>query len=320
MSLQRIDLNLFRAFEAILEQGSVSGAAKTLGVTPSAVSHALPRLRRALDDELFVHGDHGMEPTRRALDLAPSIRDGLGRIDEAIGARPFVPADATRAFRISLTDFGAVALLPGLIRRLSEVAPQVELRVFPCNRTDVIRHLDEGRIDLVVSWFADLPPRMRRTPLFLEKEAVVVRREHPLTEGPVTLARLLGFPFLVVELTGSEDQGSDGFMDERGVWRRVWIDRLVIETSAKDKDMVGHVAVSLPHFAAVPDILAGTDMVATLPERLARRAVDQGVLAILDLPYEPLEVSFDAIWHQRSDRDAGLQWLLETLADTARSV
>jgi len=320
VSLQRIDLNLFRVFEAILQHRSVTGAAKMLGVTPSAVSHALSRLRRSLDDELFVHGDDGMEPTARALELAPSIRDGLGRIDDALAAKPFVPSDSTRAFRISATDYGAVTLLPGLIRRLCEVAPQVELRVFPCNRTDVVRHLDEGRIDLVIGWFADLPQRMRRTPLLVEKEAIVVRRGHPLAEGPVTLERLLHFPYVVVEVTGSEEQGTDGFMDERGVWRRVWIDRLLIETSAKEEDVVGHVAVSLPHFAAVPDILSGTDMVATLPERLARRAVEQGTLTILDLPYEPLIVSFDAIWHHRADRDAGLQWLLGEMAEAARSV
>lgn len=320
MSLQRIDLNLFRVFEAILEQRSVVSAAKTLDVTPSAVSHALSRLRRSLNDELFVHGDDGMEPTPRALELAPSIRDGLGRIEEAIATRPFVPSESGRAFRVSATDYGAVTMLPALIRRLSSVAPQVELRVFPCNRIDVIRHLDEGRIDLVIGWFADLPPRVRRTSLLIEQEAIVVRRGHPLTQEPVTLERLLQFPHVVVELTGSEEQGSDGFMDERGVWRRVWIDRVVIESSAKDKDMVGHVAVSLPHFAAVPDILSGTDMVATLPERLARRAVDQGMLAILDLPYDPLVVNIEAIWHQRADRDAGLQWLLGEMADTARSV
>jgi DNA-binding transcriptional LysR family regulator len=320
VSLQRIDLNLFRVFEAILQQRSVIGAAKTLGVTPSAVSHALSRLRRSLDDELFVHGEDGMEPTPRALELAPSVRDGLGRIDDAIAARPFVPSESNRTFRISASDYGATTVLPPLIRRLCKVAPQVELRVFPYNRIDVVQYLDEGRIDVVIGWFADLPQRMRRTSLLVEKEAVVVRRGHPLTEGPVTLERLLLFPYVVVEVTGSEEQAMDGFVDERGVWRRVWIDRLLIETSAKDKDVVGHVAVSLPHYAAVPDILCGTDMVATLPERLALRAVDRGMLAILDLPYDPLIVNFEAIWHHRADRDAGLQWLLGEMADAARSV
>lgn len=320
MSLQRIDLNLFRTFEAILIQRSVSGAARTLGVTPSAVSNALSRLRRALGDDLFVAGEDGMEPTRRALELAPDIRAGLERIDEAIAARPFVPADSARAFRISATDYGAVMLLPPLLRRFREAAPQVELHVFPCNRIDVIRHLDEGRIDLVLGWFSEIPGRMRRTGLLVEKEAVVVRRGHPLTQEPVTLERLLHFPYVVVELTGSEERATDGFFDERGVWRRVWIDRLLIESSVKDADVVGHVAVSLPHFAAVPDILAETDMVATLPERLARRVEARGTHVVLDLPYEPLVANFEAVWHQRADRDAGVQWLLQELAEVARGV
>ena len=320
VSFERIDLNLFRVFEAILQQRSVAAAAKSLGVTPSAVSHALSRLRRALDDQLFVPGDGGMAPTPRAVELAPSIRDGLGRIDEAIVAKPFVPAESGRAFRISATDYAATVLLPALIRRLAAAAPQIELRVFPCNRLDVIRHLDEGRIDLVLGWFDGLPDRMRRTPLLVEREAVVVRPGHPLTEAPVTLERLMHFPYVVVELTGSEGQGDDGFLDERGVWRRIWMDRLLIESSAKDKDVVGHIAVSLPHFAAVPDILAGTDMVATLPERLARRAVEQGRLVILDLPYDPLVVDFVALRHSRSDQDAGVQWLLREITEAARAV
>lgn len=297
---------------------SVTEAARVLGVTPSAISHALGRLRRALADELFIHGEAGMSPTPRALELAPSIRDGLGRIDSAIAARPFVAADSARTFRISASDYGVANVLVPFVAHLCRVAPQLELRVFPYNRVDVVRHLDEGRLDLVLGWFGELPPRIRRTFLLHDHEAVVVRRGHPLTEGPVSLERLLSFPYVVVEMTGSEDRVVDGFIDERGVWRRVWIDRLLIETNAKDEDLVGHVALSLPHYATVPDILAATDMVATLPARLARRGVEQGILAILDLPYEPLTVRFDAIWHERSDQDAGVRWLARALSEAVQ--
>lgn len=318
MSLQRIDLNLLRVFEAILEYRSVAEAARVLGVTPSAISHALGRLRRALADELFVHGEAGMSPTPRALELAPGIRDGLGRIDSAIATRPFVASESARTFRISASDYGVANVLAPFIARMWKVAPQIELRVFPYNRVDVVRHLDEGRLDLVLGWFGDLPPRICRTLLLHDHEAVVVRRGHPLTEGPVSLERLLSFPYVVVEMTGSEDRSVDGFVDERGVWRRVWIDRLLIETSAKDEDLVGHIAVTVPHYATIPDILAATDMVATLPARLARRSVEQGILAVLDLPYEPLAVQFEAIWHDRSDQDAGLRWLIRELRAVAQ--
>jgi DNA-binding transcriptional LysR family regulator len=109
-----------------------------------------------------------------------------------------------------------------------------------------------------------------------------------------------------------------GFVDDRGVWRRVWIDRLLMEADA-DGAPVAHVAVSLPHYASVGDILARTDMVATLPERVARRLVAAGAHAALDMPHAPLEATVEAIWHQRAERDGGLQWLLGELAETVRA-
>mgnify|MGYP001482925113 CR=1 FL=1 len=318
MSLKRVDLNLFRVFEVVMQHRSVSAASKELGVTPSAISHALSRLRNALGDELFVYGDSGMEPTARAFELAPSIRDGLGRLDDAMSATPFDPAESTRSFRIAATDFTTISVLTGLVSRLVRIAPQVDLRIFPCNRMDVVRHLDDGRLDLVISWFQDLPDRVNRATIMTEKEAVVVRPGHPLTEGVVTKERLFAFPYIVVELTGSEDQAVDGFVDDRGIWRRVWVERLLIETDAEEEDAAAHVAVTLPHYAAIPHMLRATDMVATLPGRLARDAAAQGAVVILDLPYEPLCVPVEAIWHQRADRDPGLQWLLGELIDVMR--
>lgn len=311
MAIQRIDLNLLRVFEAVLRTGSVSGAGKELGVTASAVSHALGRLRTALGDELFVYGENGMAPTARALEIAPAVRGGLGLIDEAMDARPFVPAETVRTFRISATDYGAMVVLTPLIARLARLAPLAELCVFPSSRPDVVRHLDEGRIDLVVGWFGDLPERVTRTYLLRDRESIVVRAGHPLAEGPVTRERLFSFPFAVVELTGSGEQGTDGFVDERGVWRRTWIDRLLMET---DADGVAHVALSVPHYAAVPGILAVTDFVATLPERVARPLAQAGTHVMLDLPYPPFEATVEALAHERSTRDPAIGWLLREMA------
>ncbi len=315
VSKKRVDLNLFRVFDAIMLHRSVSGASRDLGVTPSAVSHALARLRQALGDQLFVGGEGGMEPTARALELAPRIRGGLGLIDEAIDITPFVPADSTRTFRIAATEYGTVAILAPVIGRLIELAPNIELRVFPYSRLDTIRHLDDGRIDLVLGWFHEIPERMIRAQIREEHEAVVVRSDHPLTQGQVTLERLFSFPMLIVELTGTEKPGPEGFMDDRGLQRRVWMDRLLLEMGGGDKDVVGKVTVSLPYYAAVPAMLRATDMVATLPLSMARKGVKRGELAILDLPYEPLTVRVEAVLHQRSERDPGLQWLIGQLGD-----
>lgn len=317
MSIQRIDLNLLRVFEAVLAHRSVSMAARELGVTASAVSHALARLRAALGDDLFVYGDDGMAPTPRALELAPGIRDGLGRLEATITSRPFVSESSTRTFRIAATDYTIVRALAPFIARVTQLAPQIELKLFPYNRLDVVRHLDDGRLDLVVGWFQEVPERMRRTLVLEDVEALVVRPGHPLANREVTREEIFAYPFAVVEFTGTEDQGTDGFMDDRGVWRRVWIDRLMVETG-ENCDAVGHVAVSLPHYAVVPDVLAATDMVSTLPAWMARRFEAAGRLARIRMPYEPMEGIVEAVWHQRSDVDPGLQWLVREIVAAAR--
>ncbi len=314
MSRHRVDLNLLRVFEAVLLSRSVSAAGRELGVTPSAVSHALGRLRQALDDDLFVPGEGGMAPTPRAVELSRGIRDGLALIDGAISVRPFDPAKSVRTFRIAATEYGAITLVAPLVERLAVAAPEVELRIFPLARLDVARHLDDGRLDMLIGWFSDLPERIRRKALVEDREAVVVRPGHPLTRAPVTLERIFDFPFLVVELTGTDEQTAEGFLDDRGIWRRVWIDRLLIESGIDKGDLVGHVAVSVPYYSAVAPMLAVSDMVATVPYHLARRYADEGRLAMIDLPYEPLAAQAEVVWHQRSDNDAGMQWLLAELS------
>lgn len=317
--MRRIDLNLFRVFEAVLQHRSVSSAGRELGVTASAVSHALARLRMAIGDDLFVVGDAGMEPTVRALELAPAIRDGLGRIETAVSSKPFVPEQSQRTFRIASSDHNAVIVLPHVIGRLAKTAPEVSFRIFPFNRMDVVRHLDDGRVDMVMGWFGDLPDRMRRVKVMSANEAIVVRTGHPLTQGPITKERLFAFPHVVVELTGTEEEAIDGFVDDRGVWRRVWIERLLIEMGDDDGGLVGRVAVSVPHFAAVPPILCQTDMVATLPRRLALEVARHAPVVILEnLPYEPLTVPVELVWHQRAEQDSGAQWLIGEILDIAR--
>jgi DNA-binding transcriptional LysR family regulator len=314
--LRKIDLNLFKVFDAVLQHRGVAAAARELGVTPSAVSHALARLRQALGDELFVSGDAGMVPTERALALAPGIREGLGHFSGAVEAQPFDPATSLRTFRIAATDYASVVMLPRLVAHMVAAAPQATLRVFPFSRLDVVRHLDEGRLDLALGWFGQLPDRMGRRAIIEEGEAIVVRPGHPLTEGKVTKERLVAFPHIVVELTGTEEMAVDGFLDDRGVARRVWIERLLIDIADGEEGLVGRVAVSVPTYAAVPPMLLATDMVATLPHRLALRAAKHEGLVLLDLPYEPLSVSVEAVWHQRAERDAGRQWLTDALAAT----
>ncbi len=315
MALRLLDLNLLRVFEAIFEHRSVVGAAKFLNVTPSAVSHALSRMRLSVGDELFVQGESGMQPTARAFELAPGIRKGLGHISEVLADKEFVAAESSRTFRVAASDYGTTVVLAPLIKLLQAVAPRIEIRVFPNNRMDVIKCLDEGRVDIVLGWFSETSDRLRRQTILVDEEAVVVRSGHPLTQTATTLEKLLSFPFAIVEMSGSEEQGQGGFIDDRGVWRRIWIDRVLVETAAQDKDLVGSVSVTFPHYAAIPDVVSGTDIVATLPKRLALRATEHWPIAILDLPYDPLVVQFEALWHTRANNDQGIAWLVQKMIE-----
>jgi DNA-binding transcriptional LysR family regulator len=308
VAIRRIDLNLFRVFEAIMRHRSVSGASRELAITPSAVSHALARLRQLLDDPLFIAVDTGMMPTARAVELAPTIHEGLLRFSDAIRSRTFEPSQSTRTFRIAMSDYSTITLLPCLMDRIRSTGPNVNLRVFPLSRLDLVEHLENGRLEMAVGWFAEIPKRMRRMPITVEAETLVVRAGHPLTSGPLTIARLLGFPHVVVELSGSEERSADGFIEEQGVERRIWIERLLLDKENEHNGLVGRVAVSVPHYSAVAKLVGRSDMVATLPHSIAHREAVRENLAVLALPYEPLQVKIEAVWHQRADQDAGLQW------------
>jgi DNA-binding transcriptional LysR family regulator len=318
--LRKIDLNLFLIFEAVLQQGSVTKAANSLSITPSAVSHALGRIRQMIGDELFVPSSSGMQPTRRARELALDIQKGLENFKLALMAKTFIPAEADRSFRIAASDGITALVLPVLLKRLAKSAPNVDLRVFPSNRIDVVRQLEADHVDVIIGWFGRLPDGMCRHTLYREQEAIVVRAGHPLTHGKVTKERLFEYPHAVVDLTGAEEKERDGFMSENGVERRVWFERTLLEFQDEEEHFVGRAAVCVPHFAAVAPLLEVTDMVAKLPHRLALWLTAHTQVVLLDVPYSPMSVDVEMVWHQRANRDMGLQWLVQELAASAADV
>jgi DNA-binding transcriptional LysR family regulator len=314
MNLRQVDLNLLHIFDAVLQTRNVGAAAERLGLSASAVSHALKRLRHALKDELFLRDETGMQPTPRALELAAPIHDGLALLARALATAPFVPRDSIRTFRIAAGDYACALILPPLVRRLAEKAPQVDLKITPVNRLDVGRQLETGSVDFVVGWFSDLPPELRRKPLMRESGAFVVRDGHPLAAGEVAQEGIFEFPHIVVALTGAEDPQAGGFIEDRGLVRRAWMERAVLQ-AWEHGDLSARVAISVPHFSAVAPLLRASDMIAMLPLRLARQAVAQGGLVMLDQSLETGSIEIEAAWHSRGDSDQGVTWLLNEVAE-----
>ena len=293
-----------------MRHASVVRAAAELGVSASAVSHALGRLRRALDDELFIVTASGLSPTPRARSAAPAITDALIRLRGAF-SQSFVPDTAIATFRIAASDYVTMTAIPRLAARLRAAAPRIDLRIFPLQRLDLVTSLDEARIDLAIGWFATLPSRMRRLTVMHDEEAIIVRNGHPLLERTPTRERLLEWPHVVVELTGTGENAPGGFFDDRGVFRRVWLERLL--TDAAGGGQPGRAAVTVPHLSGVIPIVERTDLIGTLPARLALEGRDQGRVTMLDLPYEPLRVAVEAVLPVRSSHEPAMAWLLSQL-------
>ena len=312
--LRMIDLNLFRVFDAMMRHRSVRKASQILSVTPSAVSHALSRLRQSIGDELFIPSESGMQPTRRALELASAVREGLEKLELALTRKESVPAEALRTFRIGATDYACMVILPSLVKRLAKSAPNVDLRVFASNRIDVVRQLAKGGADLVIGSFNKLPTGIRRSRLLREDEVIAVRTGHPLTRGKVTKERLVEFPHIVVEPNGTKENETDGFKEGQEVGHRVWIERALHEFQEGKVDLIGRAAFCVPNFAAVAPFLQLSDMVATLPRRLALWVAAHAPLALLDLPYASMTLDIEMLWNQGADQDQGLQWLVNELA------
>jgi DNA-binding transcriptional LysR family regulator len=306
-------LNLFRVFDAVMHHRSVRGASRMLSVTPSAVSHALRRLRQALHDELFISAESSMQPTRRALEVAPAIREGLKNLELAMIAKEPAGTEALRTFHIAATEYACMVILPRLVKRLTPGDPRVALQVSTCNRLDVAERLQTGCYDFVIGSFNKLEKGLRHCKLLSEDHVLAVRNTHPLTRGELTKERLLAFSQVSVEPIGDEEIELVSLIGEEPSPKTALLDAAIPAFSEEMTALAGRPSVRVPHFAAVVPLLQVTEMVAILPRRLARSAAASAGIVLLDLPHPSPRLEIEMVWHPRADYDQGLQWLLSEL-------
>jgi DNA-binding transcriptional LysR family regulator len=314
--LRMVDLNLFRVFDALMLHRSVRKASQMLSVTPSAISHALRRLRQSIGDELFISTESGMQPTLRALALAPAVRGGLEKLELALTRKESVPVEVARTFRIGATDYPCMVVIPSLVKSLTKNAPSVDLRVFPSNHIDLVQELEMGRVDLVIGSFTELPPGIGRTRLLREDEVVAVRTGHPLTRGGMTKERLLEFPHVVVEPARTVESVTDGFPGEKRDGKQVSVESALYEFQNGKIGPGGRATICVSNFAAIAPFLQLSDMVAMLPRRIALWAAAQAPLTLLDPPYKSITIEIEMLWVDGANQDERLRWLRNELADS----
>jgi DNA-binding transcriptional LysR family regulator len=293
MNVRDLDLNLLRVFEAVLRGRSVTSAAGELGLTQPAASNALSRLRSAFGDALFLRTSRGMEPTPFARELAEPVRQALALLESALAHGPgFDPATSARSFRFYMSDLGQIEFLPPLVERVRRVAPGARLEAPALEPEHVADALGAGSIDLAVGFLPALGPPLRRQALFSDPYLCLMRADYPAA----TLTRR---KFL---------EASHVLVTYRGGHR-------VVEEALERAGAAQRIVLRVPHFTVVPMVLEQTDLILTLPARVARAFERRGNLKALapPVPIPPADVAVH--WHERFDADAGNRWLREQLVE-----
>jgi DNA-binding transcriptional LysR family regulator len=321
MNVERIDLNLLRVFDAVFEERNLLRAGHRLHLSQSAVSHALARLREALDDELFVRTSRGMEPSARALAMAPALRQSLQSIHETLGAPRFDAAHSARRFVVAANDHLTAVLVARLSRAIEASAPHIDVVVQPSTRIDLAEQIDVGRIDLAIGTFSEVPPRFGAMALGQHDEVIVMRRGHPIGRRRAQLADFAAYPLLTVSLGGQEEGAISGFIVERGLARQSeMFDRHALEEALAREGIAPRYRVTVAHALAIPMLLRETDMLSIVPRPLAGEFAQGAAVACAELPYPTPGMAVRAVWHRRNDDDAGHQWLRAEVAQAAAAV
>jgi DNA-binding transcriptional LysR family regulator len=290
--MSEVDLNLLRVFDTLFELRSVTRAAARLNLTQSAVSHALARLRHALDDQLFVRSAQGLQPTARATEIAPGLRDGLDRVRHALAPGAFEPASARRTFAVSAGTYLCTILMPPLLSTIRGIAPHVAIRLRPPSLS-IDEELDAGQTDLALGVFRALPPRFAAQTLYHERLVWIAAAGHPLGRGPVDPVDLAAQPRLILSAGRPFEVAAPAPVD------------------APEPIAFGYDALS------ASAIVGATDLIARVPRRFALRNAERDGVIILDTEGGGADVvALQMIWHRKSDGDRGLSWLREHILET----
>jgi len=297
MELEDIDLNLLVLFNQLLVERRVSKVADNLGLTQPAVSNSLARLRKLLGDELFLRTPSGMQPTPFAEQLSEPVAYALGMIHSALNQRSsFDPQHSKRSFTIGMTDIGEIYFLPTLMDSLRRQAPGVSLSTVRNTAVNLKDEMEAGKVDLAIGLLPQLKAGFFQRRLFRQRYVCLFRQGHRLDRKKISLADFSAAEHLVVVSPGTGHGKVDELLERSGIERRV--------------------RLTVPHFVAIGHILQATDLVATVPERLAQRMTAPFGLTYVTHPAKLPEVAINVFWHAKFHRTPDSQWLRTLVFET----
>jgi len=291
-NLRRLDLNLLVTLDVLLAEHNVTRAAERLNFSQPSISVHLAKLRDIFGDPLLLPGPRGMRPTARAEELREPLRQALEALELAVSpAAPFDPAQANQTWRIAASDYGESTILLPAMATLRAAAPGARIAVLELSPPDIARQAEQGVIDLALHTSEEAPAHMRHRRLFTERYVLAGRAGHPRLKRKPTLKQFCALEHVIVSPDGGGFTGvTDQALAQAGLARRV--------------------ALSVPHFLFMISVLTQTDLVAMLPERLAR---GNPALRTVAPPLAVPGYDMTMLWHERSHRDPAHQWLRERL-------
>ncbi|MGJ5120984.1 LysR family transcriptional regulator [Bradyrhizobium oligotrophicum] len=294
--LRSFDLNLLVAFDALMQERSVTRAAARLKVGQPAMSHTLSTLRVLLQDELFVRVGTVMQPTPKAAVLAGPVRAALAQMQAALHAAPeFDPATEQRTIRLGFSSEVELLLIPELAAELRRTAPGVRLLSRPTERNEVHRLLDEGALDVGVGCFEAVALRHRSQFLFEQALSCVYNPKRIAMKAPIGLDAYLSLPHALVTLTNSLQGCLEAALDEIGT-------ELNVVSASSD-------------FLSVLATVAASPVITTIPTRMARLYGPRFGLALCPAPLKLRLPAVSMVWPLQLDRDAASVWLRNMVAD-----
>jgi DNA-binding transcriptional LysR family regulator len=288
----KLDLNLLRVAVAMLDAGSVSQAAKTLGISQPSVSESLAKLRHHFDDALFVRSGKGMSPTPRGAEVANAARAVLLQVEQKLGPRvPFDPARVHRPFTFAMSDVGEMVFLPKLARTLAKASPETPVRSVSMPPQQLAEAMQDGDVDLAVGYFPDLKGGdFFQKRLFTHHFLCLLRSDHPVRGEALTLEQFLNLQHAVVLSEGRSQEILEGHLKELGLVRRV--------------------AIYTPHFLSIPALIAHSDMVVTVPHAMGIAYGKPAFgLHVMQLPFASPRIQLRQHWHTKFHKDARNVWL-----------
>jgi DNA-binding transcriptional LysR family regulator len=289
MRLRNIDLNLLVALDVLLEERHVTRAALRLGLTQSAMSNALARLRASFDDDLLIKTSSGMEPTARAAELHQSLRAALGDIERIVDRdSDFRPELSTKLFRLRMSDVHNVFVLPSVCSVMESAAPNVRLSVVYMPPRNTIDALLNDEIDLAIAINIDHQKLIKSVNLYADKLVCVMKRGHPAEKSELTLDKYLELDH--IDVTQSP------------------VDRRLIDDELARLNRVRRIPLKVQQWLLVPNIVCTTNFVSATWSRIAQRYCGDDTFVCKDLPFGPRSHDFKMYWHRRNDKNVAHRW------------